>query len=220
MNHVFQKIDNSLSVALKGFMNVSEIEWGKERQDFINACTVNKDLYEDMYVYEFTDAHHFNEFTRLLSHVSDEVAKEYAAKHGKILSREVSKKFELMLMLSAIGNLEYSQMVADEVYTCIMKHDLSEFIDGFAKKVYLREKAKEIARKPRNKYHEQAIKIAKATWQAFPGASMGKLCEKLRNHFNGGVSLDTLERWIKAAKIRPPKPEKYTSFSLVIPPSA
>ncbi|ELQ6219980.1 hypothetical protein R2320_001213 [Cronobacter turicensis] len=220
MKEIFQKIDNSLTDALKGMMDVSSIQWGEKRQGFIDAFTINREYYEDMCVFEFKNEEHSKEFQRLVDCGLSDDAHAYGIKHGRQLPPELAKKFEIMFFMSAIGSNEYSQLVADDIYTSIIKKKCCEPIDFLARKIYLRENSKEIAKKPRNKYHEQAINIAKATWQAYPGASMGKLCEKLRNHFNGGVSLDTLERWIKAAKIRPPKPEKYTSFSLVIPPSA
>lgn len=75
---------------------------------------------------------------------------------------------------------------------------------------------KNIAKKPRNPHYAEAMRIAKATWEKYPGASKGQLCRSLNEYFNGKVSIDTLDSWIKKEKIQPPKPEKNTSFMLVI----
>ena len=73
-----------------------------------------------------------------------------------------------------------------------------------------------IAKKPRNKHYDEVIRIAKATWEKYPAASKGQMCENLSKHFNGGVSADRIDVWIRNAGIQPPKPKKHTSFALVI----
>lgn len=75
---------------------------------------------------------------------------------------------------------------------------------------------KNIAKKPRNPHYAEAMRIAKATWEKYPGASKGQLCRSLNTYFNGKVSIDTLDSWIKKEKIQPPKPERNTSFTLII----
>ena len=72
-----------------------------------------------------------------------------------------------------------------------------------------------IAKKPRNPHYSEAIRIADATWKKYSGASKAKMCENLYKYFGGKVGADTLDRWIKDAGIQPPRPEKFTSFTLV-----
>ncbi|WP_208950169.1 hypothetical protein [Rahnella sp. ChDrAdgB13] len=74
--------------------------------------------------------------------------------------------------------------------------------------------------KPRNPHYAEAMRIAALTWEKYPAASKKSMCVNLRNHFNGQVSIDTLNDWIKKQKIQPPKPKAYTSFSLVLSPDA
>ncbi|EAO7484802.1 hypothetical protein O0466_000432 [Salmonella enterica] len=74
---------------------------------------------------------------------------------------------------------------------------------------------KAIAKKPRNPHYNEALRIAKATWERYPCAAKGPLCRNLRKHFNGKVSVDRLDVWIKEAELQPPRPERYTSFVLV-----
>ncbi|RJT27693.1 hypothetical protein [Buttiauxella izardii] len=77
-------------------------------------------------------------------------------------------------------------------------------------------KQQAVAKKPRNKNYDEAMRIARNTWDKYPGASKGQLCKNLKKHFNNGVSVDRLDAWFTDAGIVPPKPQKYTSFSLVL----
>lgn len=70
--------------------------------------------------------------------------------------------------------------------------------------------------KPRNTHYEEAIKIISDTWSKYPAASKAGMCSKLHHYFNGAVSKDSINRWIKKSKLQPPKPERYTAFSLII----
>ncbi|MFW0857482.1 hypothetical protein QMS86_16365 [Cronobacter dublinensis] len=133
---------------------------------------------------------------------------------------EADELFLSAALLEFHGYFEQAQKTRKHAYYLLIQNQVQVEKLSNIEQIIKNTQQKVASSKPRNKNHESVISIAKATWEKYPGASMGKLCEKLRTHFNGGVSLDTLERWIKAAKIRPPKPEKYTSFSLVIPPSA
>ncbi|EAT7397336.1 hypothetical protein E3N32_07975 [Salmonella enterica] len=69
---------------------------------------------------------------------------------------------------------------------------------------------------PRNRNYAMAIKIIRDTWDLYPAASKNEMCSKLHLHFKGTVSKDTIKRWIKKSNLQPPKPAKYTAFSLVI----
>ncbi|WP_025121324.1 MULTISPECIES: hypothetical protein [unclassified Serratia (in: enterobacteria)] len=76
-------------------------------------------------------------------------------------------------------------------------------------------KQSKISSKPRNPHYAEALRIATLTWEKYPGASKKAMCENLQKHFNGRVSIDSLDAWIKKQKIQPPKPKTYTGFSLV-----
>lgn len=77
-------------------------------------------------------------------------------------------------------------------------------------------KQSKISSKPRNPHYAEALRIATLTWKKYPGASKKAMCENLKKHFDGEVSIDSLNSWIKKQKIQPPKPERHTSFCLVL----
>lgn len=74
----------------------------------------------------------------------------------------------------------------------------------------------EIARRPRNPLHDEAIKIIKDTWLSYPTASKTSLCKAVNEHFSNKVSIKTLERWIDKYGLMPEKPQKYSSFTLIV----
>ncbi|EHM40244.1 hypothetical protein [Hafnia alvei] len=91
-----------------------------------------------------------------------------------------------------------------------------EFIEKIEKKA-ISNKQREVSQRPRNKHYSQAINIIIATWIVYPAASKTRLCKEIHEYFNGGVSENSLHDWIDKNGLQPPRPNKYTSFSLVIP---
>ncbi|AYY74538.1 MULTISPECIES: hypothetical protein [Citrobacter] len=83
-------------------------------------------------------------------------------------------------------------------------------------KVVERLKQRKNSSQPRNPNYAKAIRILKDTWEKYPAASKNEMLSKLHQYFNGSVSKDSIKRWIKKSKLQPPKPDKYTAFSLVI----
>lgn len=74
----------------------------------------------------------------------------------------------------------------------------------------------EIARRPRNPLHDEAIEIIKDTWMNYPAASKTALCKAVNEHFSNKISIKTLERWVNKYELMPEKPKKYSSFTLVV----
>lgn len=120
-------------------------------------------------------------------------------------------------LLSFHGYTEQSQKTLKHAYYYLLQDHIEAEKLGRIEDIIKNTKQKIISGKPRNKNYNEAIAIAKATWAKYPAAGKGNLCRALQSYFNGGVSIDRLNAWIKKAGIQPPKPDKYTSFSLVIP---
>lgn len=138
-------------------------------------------------------------------------------KYSTYFSKDGGHKYLAALTLYENGCEEESNTIMDSLYEDFLKERVkSSFIDEVSRVVSSNNQSA-IASKPRNPHYHAAILIAKATWEKYPRASKKRLCEKLRDHFNKGVSIDRLNQWIKDEKIQPPKPTKYTDFYLVIP---
>ncbi|ELY4598213.1 hypothetical protein SM003_000779 [Cronobacter malonaticus] len=132
---------------------------------------------------------------------------------------EADELFLSAALLELHGYLKQAQKTRKNAYYLLIQKDFLMEKLSKIEQIIKNARQKVASSKPRNKNYDSAISIAKATWEKYPGASKGSLCRALRNHFNGGVSVDRLDAWIKKAAIQPPKPEKYTSFVLVIPPA-
>ncbi len=77
---------------------------------------------------------------------------------------------------------------------------------------------REKARKQRNPYYNEVMLVIKLTWRKYPKASKTGLLNRLSSYYDGKVSRNTLNKWIKESGAQPPKPDKYSSFVLVHPP--
>ena len=73
------------------------------------------------------------------------------------------------------------------------------------------------ASKPRHQCYEEVMGVITATWEKYPNASQTGIHEALCSHYYGKVSRNALSKWISSSGLRPPKPEKYSSFELVFP---
>ena len=118
-------------------------------------------------------------------------------------------------LLQAHGHIEQAKKTLKHAHYLLLQHHTEPERLGQIEDVLKSSRQQSIAKKPRNPHYSEALRIAKSTWEKYPGAAKGQLCENLRKHFNGGVSIDRLDAWIKEAEIQPPRPEKYTSFVLV-----
>ncbi|MDW2742759.1 hypothetical protein [Atlantibacter subterraneus] len=213
MINLAQKIEDAIHQVSTGAMIISSI---KGNLDVVfKALTVNKNDYEQLVMYEIPDehSHGFN----VLASKEDLTALElFAEKYGVKSSESDVQAIGAAILLYFQSQFEMAQTIADMVYADRLRARIYPRILRDTRENAYREKLKETAKRPRNKHYYDAIKIAKATWAKYPAASKNGMCQKLHEHFKGQVSSDTLDRWIKAAKIKPRVKSKATSFSLVV----
>ncbi|EOI1397327.1 hypothetical protein OGV89_13200 [Citrobacter sp. Cf125] len=213
MINLTQKIEEALHRVSVGAMNISSLHGDLDA--VANALTFNKKDYEESVLYEIPDEHSyaFNALS-LRGELSELVL--FTERYGIKCSREDSQVMNAAILLYSQSQFEVAQTLVDRLYADRLRMRIyPNVLRGFQESGY-REKLKEIAKKPRNKHYSEAIRIAKATWNQYPTASKNGMCQKLHEHFKGQVSSDTLDRWIKAAKIKPRLKSKATSFSLVL----
>ncbi|EOW7152730.1 TPA: hypothetical protein ACPZQZ_000566 [Yersinia enterocolitica] len=75
----------------------------------------------------------------------------------------------------------------------------------------------EKASKKRNHYYDEVSSVIKLTWEKYPCASKTGIIDSLALHYKGKVSRGAITTWIDESGLRPPRPDKYTSFELVFP---
>lgn len=119
-------------------------------------------------------------------------------------------------LLQAHGHTEQARKTLKHAHYLLFQHTTEPERLGNIEDILKSSRQQSIAKKPRNKNYDEAMRIAKATWNKYPAASKGQMCKNISKHFNGGVSVDRLDAWIKEAGIQPPRPKKHTSFALVI----
>ena len=185
----------------------------------VKAITSLKDDYETPVLYEIPDQYSVI-FREIAVFKGTEQAIAFAEKHGVKLPDEDVKIWSAGIMLQHQGQTELAQAMYDAVYANNLRRKLYYRIEPKLQDKFVKANLQEIAKKTRNPHRDSALKIAKATWQKYPGASLGQMCEKIRSYFNNEISIDTLKRGIKSAGIRPKSPKERKSFSLVIPPEA
>lgn len=166
---------------------------------------------------------HSKLYTRdeLSIHERHTLVAEMAAGKDEITSGplKIKRNNDLIFSASIMHLLGFDEEVNSllEVAFCHEKFILGQIHFVYnSSKVFERLKQKKNSSKPRNPNYALAIKIIKDTWAKYPEASKNEMCSKLHLYFNGTVSKDTLKRWIKKSKLQPPKPLKYSSFSLVV----
>lgn len=220
MTHIFQLVDEALIAGASNAIDARKWNATGSRKDFLKAMTIQKDYYEGLVVWEFNQKRHSENFSALVNSGDAEKAAQYAEKHGIRLQDDQVFKFEAMVMMQCLENYETAQKLADDFFYGCLKKDFYAEHGELLRLLINSESNKTIAKMPRNKHYKKAMSILSATWKSYPGAPQESLCESVRNYFSGGVSVDSLKKWIKKAGIRPEKPKKHTSFSLVIPDDA
>ncbi|MGN5575836.1 hypothetical protein [Enterobacter sp. Lyrl_3] len=185
----------------------------------IRAMTTLKEEYEPPVLSEIPEQH-AAEFKRVVALDDSEQLIAFVEKYGVKLSDEHTKLWCAGMILQHQGQAALAQAMFDTVYAANLRGKMHTLFEPKLKEKYARAKLQENAKKARNRHSAQALKIAKATWRKYPGASLGQMCEKIRAYFNNEISIDTLKRGIKSAGIRPKSPNERKSFSLVIPPDA
>lgn len=183
------------------------------------AMTTLKDYYEPPVLCKIPEQYSA-EFRRIAALDDPELSIAFVEKYGVKLPDEDVKIWCAGMMLNYQGQTEMAQAMYDAVYASELRRNLYAHIEPKLKEKYGRAKLQENAQRPRNPHHDLALKIAKETWKKYPGASLGQMCEKIRGYFNNEISIDTLKRGIKKAKIRPKSLKERKSFTLVIPVEA
>lgn len=119
--------------------------------------------------------------------------------------------FELMGMtdLCYAMRMEFYGRVANDMFKDILGQEVEKDVISHVNKAK--------ASKPRHVHYEEVISVIKATWEKYPNASQTGIHEALCSHYYGKVSRNALAKWISKSGLRPPKPEKYSSFELVLP---
>ncbi|MCE3118601.1 hypothetical protein LXD80_22675 [Enterobacter sp. ASE] len=215
MINIFQKIDDILIESTKSMCDVSSVR-GSSRSELRRVFRHANDY--TCVVYRFSEDKYGKKFSSINN--PDEMI-AFGEKYGKKVGEEERDLFQaIMFIWSMTEDDRLAQKMVDDLYYNSIKKDFYFEQRGCIEAIIRRECNRTIASKPRNKNKDRALEILSATWQRYPGAPQESLCVAVRNHLNGRVSVDTLKRWIKSAGIRPKKPEKSTSFSLVIPDEA
>ncbi|AOR63834.1 hypothetical protein [Pectobacterium wasabiae] len=125
--------------------------------------------------------------------------------------------FKAAGVLHLYGQDELSNKLLIHAYQKLIDCQLAHVKLSGIEDVIKSSRQKTISSKPRKpQYQKEALRIARLTWEKYPGASKKRMCEKIRDHFDGRVSLKSLDNWIKKEKIQPPPPKEYVIFRLIL----
>lgn len=125
--------------------------------------------------------------------------------------------FRSALIFEIMGFSDLSLTMKMEFYTRIINDIFKDSVMQKIEKDVISNVNREKASKPRHQYHEEIMAVIKATWEKYPNASQTGIHEALCSHYYGKVSRNSLAKWISSSGLRPPKPDKYSSFELVLP---
>lgn len=213
MINLAQKIEEIIYKVSAGAINLSSKQGNIDV--VIKALTVDNKYYEQPELYEISEEYS-HDFNALALKGNFPALVSFAEKYGVKCSEAESKAFGAATLLYSQSQFEIAQTIADRLYADRLRARIYPGILQATRENGYREKLKETAKKPRNKHYSEAVRIAKVTWDKYPTASKNGMCQKLHAHFKGQVSIDTLDRWIKSAKIKPRLKSKTTSFSLIL----
>lgn len=107
------------------------------------------------------------------------------------------------------------KMAAVNIKMILMRTNLKSYIinaNGMSRKFNL----KNIASKPRNKHHDEAVKIMRETWAIYPHVSANKMKFAIILHFNNEVGNDAISGWIKKYNLKPDVKPQNKPFCLVL----
>ncbi|ULR31766.1 hypothetical protein MJO48_03375 [Dickeya fangzhongdai] len=212
----FNTIEQIIKDASKDSFDLT-IWKGSNPDDIYKALTVDRHLYHEPVVYSIDSDEQERIFERIYKYRGMDAAMKFVKEYGRKEDKGVAERFSAMLMLQYKGLIDPAKIIADGIMEDhLRKKYYPRFLNKIERDAY-QKKLQENAKKPRNRHHDEAIQIASLTWEKFPGASKGSMCKKLHKYFNGQVSVDTLDIWIRKAGIQPPRPAKNEGFSLVIP---
>lgn len=126
--------------------------------------------------------------------------------------------FRAALIFEIMGLLDLCHSMRMEFYSRVANDMFKDMISKEIEKGVMSNVNREKASKPRNKHHGEVMSVIKATWDKYPAAPKTGILDELAVHYHRKVSRNALNNWIDASGLRPPKPEKYSSFQLVFPP--
>lgn len=211
MTHIFQQVDDVILKASKSMCDISLANFfgktKKELRDIYHSGDYNPPVF-----YSFPD-----DVAHKLESIKDpKEMSDFYDEYGEKVSDEDQQLFGAITYIWCMTEDDrLAQKMVDDLYYNFLKKDFylnqSKFIDALIR----RESSKSIARCPRNKHYDVAVRMLKRTWERHPGAPKKSLFKAVCNDFSGGVSVDSLKRWAKAEGLGPDPSVKKTSFSLV-----
>lgn len=126
--------------------------------------------------------------------------------------------FRAAVIFEIMGLLDLCHSMRMEFYSRVANDMFQDRISKEIEKGVMSNVNRKKASKPRNKHHGEVMSVIKATWDKYPAAPKTGILDELAVHYHRKVSRNALNNWIDASGLRPPKPEKYSSFQLVFPP--
>ncbi|EGB0327502.1 TPA: hypothetical protein ACIVON_001440 [Salmonella enterica subsp. enterica serovar Poona] len=213
MNELYNEIESFIANNTTNTMKFGGYN-SESKESFIEKLSIEREDYN--FVGYVLPVNYGIEASRLRRNGDIEGALKICREHGKIMSKEEMSAFRAATILELQGNHSLAGKIIDGVNANRLRNailpGILEKIQDDAHSI----KQSEIAKKPRNKHHDEAIIIAKRTWNKYPYASKKGMYKKLYDHFGGQVSIDSLSRWIKEEKLKPEIKSRNTSFSLVL----
>lgn len=132
------------------------------------------------------------------------------------LSEEEKSMYTASMIFWLLGmDAMADKMSSAVIKSIVMRVNTGEYvkkITSIATKAHL----KKIASKPRNKHHDEAVRIMRNTWEAYPHVSCNKMKQAIINHFKGKVGNDALGEWIKTYSLKPDRKPENKPFCLVL----
>lgn len=131
-------------------------------------------------------------------------------------------EYESMLNAAFIFRMLELEGFANEMARVAGRGVIAKGLEKVKAKINVRKEISAINRKNasghKNKNHDFAILIMKLTWESYPNTTKNAMKTRILEHFNGGISEASLNRWIKEEAFGPkerviPCPP----FKLIIP---
>jgi hypothetical protein len=124
---------------------------------------------------------------------------------------------DAMLKSSLLLLLKGDDTAARELFIARSMFSIERSNRRFAIDSSVRNKYREAASGPRNKYYNEIMSVIQATWEKYPAGSKKELIRRLLAHYKSKVSEDSLLRWIRDSALQPTRPKKFERLILVFP---
>lgn len=225
MNNLFRIIENIISDSSFNALKLSKFSGGLVGFDgrlmnnlstleSLHFIATHRDDFDPVIKYKIPNKYSL-QYNRILRQGDFNKVIDFLELYAVKVREFDSEAFMSAILMDYFGQYDLSQKILDDIYAKDLRGVFYPYVLERIKNTSYKKKMIENASKPRNKHYCEAIKIAKNTWRKYPAASKNGMCRKLYEYFNGEVSVDSLERWIKSAKLKPKVKSKATSFSLV-----